>query len=187
MSKTIPVFTPTMIQNIENHCNLIYSNSRKKNVKDRKKDTSRSGKEINLQGIGAEIWFKELHGIPYELLLDVTAEDYVPRNYKNDIDVVVNGMVCEIKQTSYPTGCFFISHKNWHGKERELLADVYVLVIGSFPFYDKALYLTKDNLVYLNPEPRMHPRIGQRGYYAEQEDMHTTLEDALKWKTLPKQ
>lgn len=171
-----PTFSPELVTQIRDMCNLIYSVNRKGNVKDRKQDSVRSGEEINLQGIGAEVWLRALHGLP--LLLD----DISPRSYKEDKDIILDGLHCEVKQTSYKTGAFFIKHKNWYGKERELLADVYILVVGSFPLYEYAKYIVRDNLLYQNPcGPTMHKRIGAVGFHVEQNCMHDTIKGAIKW------
>jgi hypothetical protein len=169
------ILTPTEAKRIKTHCNKIYSESRKSNIKDRKQDVSRSGKEINLQGMGAEYWLRKVHGLPF----DFSDADYTPRTYLTDIDIILEGKRCEVKQTTYPSGCFFISSKDWYGKDRKLLADIYILVVGTFPDYTDDYYISKKHLIELNPTPTMHKRIGRVGYHVEQDDMYPTFEEVM--------
>ena len=171
------------VKEIRDYCNAIYDTSRKMNVKDHISDRKRSGKEINLQGMGAEIWYKEKYGIPYNL--DATLDEG-PRTYKKDLDCLRNGYRLELKQTTYHTGCFFIEALDHYGKTRKLIADMYVVVIGSFPNYYKDLYIGDISLTqkFFNKgsnllEPTRHPKIGKFGYHAEQDEMYETFEEAL--------
>ena len=173
------------VKEIESYCNLIYERNRKLNIKDHILDSNRTGKEINLQGLGAEIWYKEKYNIPYTLSED--EENFKPRTYKNDIDCIRNGYKLELKQTSYPSGCFFIASSDHYRKPRNLLSDVYVLIVGSFPDYERDLYigllsLTKKyyNFKTSNLVPTIHPKIGKLGYHMEQDEMYSTLEEALE-------
>ncbi|MEK9918217.1 MAG: hypothetical protein VW496_02385 [Pelagibacteraceae bacterium] len=181
------MFSDEDIKSITDFCNTIYNNNRKGNVKDRKKDSSRSGIDINLQGISAEIWFKERYSLPYTLDLD--SPDTKNRNYLKDIDAEYSNLVFEIKQTKHDNGCFFISGRDWYGKERKLISDIYVLIVGEFPNnYKKCLFITKSKLIKLNSDaagnlqPSMHKRIGQYGYHVEQSDMYSTLTDCMAWE-----
>ena len=67
------------IKEIESYCNLIYERNRKLNVKDHILDSNRTGKEINLQGLGAEIWYKEKYNI--QMLSYEMAEEQTVRQY----------------------------------------------------------------------------------------------------------
>ena len=172
------------VKEIRDYCNAIYDTSRKMNVKDHIVDRKRDGKEINLQGMGAEIWYKEKYGIPYNLNATL---DEGPRTYKKDIDCIRDDLKLEIKQTSYPTGCLFIAALDHYGKPRKLLSNVYVLIIGSFPNYMRDLHVT--NLSLTNKffdktsnilAPTMHLKIGKFGYHLEQEEMFETFEEALE-------
>ena len=172
------------VNEILEYTNSIYDKARKLNVKDNILDKKRTGREINLQGMGAEVWYKEKYNIPYNLEATI---DEGPRTYKKDIDCLRNDLQLEIKQTSYPTGCLFISALDHYGKPRKLLSNVYVLIIGSFPNYTKDLHIT--NLSLTNKffdktsnllAPTMHPKIGKFGYHLEQEEMFETFEEALE-------
>ena len=172
------------VNEILEYTNSIYDKARKLNVKDNILDKKRTGREINLQGMGAEVWYKEKYNIPYNLEATI---DEGPRTYKKDIDCLRNDLQLEIKQTSYPTGCLFISALDHYGKPRKLLSNVYVLIIGSFPNYTKDLHIT--NLSLTNKffdktsnllAPTMHPKIGKFGYHLEQEEMFETFEGALE-------
>jgi len=176
------------VKKVEIYCHAVYDYSRKVGSVQRKQDVKRSGREINLQGLAAEFWFKNKYNLPYSL--DITMDSVKPRSYKKDIDVKIDDLVLEIKQTTYDRGCLFMPNIDWHGKHRDLLADVYVLVVGRFPDYNKDLFITRDKFIKLNSNkkdeltPRIHKRIGKVGYFCEQSDMYTTLEEALKWVTL---
>ena len=172
------------VKEIRDYCNTIYDTSRKMNVKDHIVDSKRDGKGINLQGMGAEIWYKEKYGIPYNL--DATLDEG-PRTYKKDLDCLRNGYRLELKQTTYHTGCFFIEALDHYGKTRKLIADMYVLVIGSFPKYYKDLYIGDISLTkkFFNKgsnllEPTMHPKIRKFGYHVEQDEMYEIFEEALE-------
>lgn len=173
-------FSKKQIEDIKKYCEAVYIESRKYSRVDRIQDKSRTGREINLQGIGAEFWFKNKYNIPFSL--EITDEAVKPRSYLKDVDVEYDDLVYELKQTSHKSGCLFINSLDWYGKERILLADVYVLVIGSFPDYKKDLFITKKKLKHINKKPRMHRKIGKVGYFAEQSDMYETLEEALAWE-----
>jgi len=180
--------TSDEVKKVELYCHAVYDYSRKVGSKQRKQDKNRSGREINLQGLAAEFWFKNKHKLPYSL--DITLDSVTPRSYKKDIDVKIDDLVLEIKQTGYDNGCLFMPDRDWYGKHRDLLANVYVLIVGCFPDYKKDLFITRDEFIKLNSNekdelnPRMHKRIGKVGYFSEQSDMHTTLEEALEWETL---
>ena len=172
------------VNEILDYSNSIYDKARKLNVKDNILDKRRTGREINLQGMGAEIWYKEKYNIPYNLKATL---DEGPRTYKKDIDCIRDDLKLEIKQTSYPTGCLFIAALDHYGKPRKLLSNVYVLIIGSFPNYMRDLHVT--NLSLTNKffdktsnilAPTMHPKIGKFGYHLEQEEMFETFEEALE-------
>ena len=172
------------VNEILDYSNSIYDKARKLNVKDNILDKRRTGREINLQGMGAEVWYKEKYNIPYNLKATL---DEGPRTYKKDIDCIRDDLKLEIKQTSYPTGCLFIAALDHYGKPRKLLSNVYVLIIGSFPNYTKDLHIT--NLSLTNKffdktsnllAPTMHPKIGKFGYHLEQEEMFETFEEALE-------
>ena len=172
------------VNEILDYSNSIYDKARKLNVKDNILDKKRTGREINLQGMGAEVWYKEKYNIPYNLKATL---DEGPRTYKKDIDCIRDDLKLEIKQTSYPTGCLFIAALDHYGKPRKLLSNVYVLIIGSFPNYTKDLHIT--NLSLTNKffdktsnllAPTMHPKIGKFGYHLEQEEMFETFEGALE-------
>ena len=172
------------VNEILEYTNSIYDKARKLNVKDNILDKRRTGREINLQGMGAEVWYKEKYNIPYNLKATL---DEGPRTYKKDIDCIRDDLKLEIKQTSYPTGCLFIAALDHYGKPRKLLSNVYVLIIGSFPNYTKDLHIT--NLSLTNKffdktsnllAPTMHPKIGKFGYHLEQEEMFETFEEALE-------
>ena len=171
------------VNEILDYSNSIYDKARKLNVKDNILDKRRTGREINLQGMGAEVWYKEKYNIPYNLKATL---DEGPRTYKKDIDCIRDDLKLEIKQTSYPTGCLFIAALDHYGKPRKLLSNVYVLIIGSFPNYMRDLHVT--NLSLTNKffdktsnilAPTMHPKIGKFGYHLEQEEMFETFEEAL--------
>ena len=180
--------SPDEVKKIELYCHAVYYYSRQVGSKQRKQDRKRSGREINLQGLAAEFWFKNKYDIPYSL--DITMDAVTPRSYKQDIDVRIDDLILEIKQTAYNNGCLFMPNIDWYGKHRDLLADVYVLVVGHFPDYKKDLFITREEFTKLNSNekgeltPRIHNRIGKVGYFSEQSDMHTTLEEAMKWETL---
>ncbi len=172
------------VNEILDYSNSIYDKARKLNVKDNILDKRRTGREINLQGMGAEVWYKEKYNIPYNLKATL---DEGPRTYKKDIDCIRDDLKLEIKQTSYPTGCLFIAALDHYGKPRKLLSNVYVLIIGSFPNYMRDLHVT--NLSLTNKffdktsnilAPTMHPKIGKFGYHLEQEEMFETFEEALE-------
>ena len=172
------------VNEILDYSNSIYDKARKLNVKDNILDKKRTGREINLQGMGAEVWYKEKYNIPYNLKATL---DEGPRTYKKDIDCIRDDLKLEIKQTSYPTGCLFIAALDHYGKPRKLLSNVYVLIIGSFPNYMRDLHVT--NLSLTNKffdktsnilAPTMHPKIGKFGYHLEQEEMFETFEEALE-------
>ena len=172
------------VNEILDYSNSIYDKARKLNVKDNILDKRRTGREINLQGMGAEVWYKEKYNIPYNLKATL---DEGPRTYKKDIDCIRDDLKLEIKQTAYPTGCLFISALDHYGKPRKLLSNVYVLIIGSFPNYMRDLHVT--NLSLTNKffdktsnilAPTMHPKIGKFGYHLEQEEMFETFEEALE-------
>ena len=172
------------VNEILDYSNSIYDKARKLNVKDNILDKKRTGREINLQGMGAEVWYKEKYNIPYNLKATL---DEGPRTYKKDIDCIRDDLKLEIKQTAYATGCLFISALDHYGKPRKLLSNVYVLIIGSFPNYTRDLHVT--NLSLTNKffdktsnilAPTMHPKIGKFGYHLEQEEMFETFEEALE-------
>ncbi len=172
------------VNEILDYSNSIYDKARKLKVKDNILDKNRTGREINLQGMGAEVWYKEKYNLPYNLEATI---DEGPRTYKKDIDCLRNDLQLEIKQTSYPTGCLFISALDHYGKTRKLLSNVYVLIIGSFPNYIKDLHVTNlslTNKFFDKPSnilaPTMHPKIGKFGYHLEQEEMFETFEEALE-------
>jgi len=178
--------SPRKVKKIKRYCDAVYDNNRKFKVRDNILDSNRTGKEINLQGLGAEIWFKEKYDIPYTLFED--EENFIPRTYKKDIDCIFkNGLKLELKQTMYPKGCFFIAAiDHWH-KPRKLISDMYVLIVGSFPFYKKDLFISKLDLVdkYLDRNtnrlcPTIHPKIGKAGYHMEQDEMYNSFEEALE-------
>ena len=182
MSQTLNekvLFDKKQTKKIEDYCNAVFDGLRGTGAKQRVQDPNRNGREVNLQGMAAEIWFKEKHNIPYSLELDNV--DVAPRSYLHDVDVLIDGKVFELKQTSYDTGCLFLNHIDWYGKPKKLIADVYVLVIGKFPNYNRELYITREEFILINPEPRMHKRIGKIGLFAEQSDMHSTLKEALNY------
>jgi len=164
----------------------VYNNNRRFKVKDNILDKNRTGKEINLQGLGAEIWFKEKYNIPYTLFED--EENFIPRTYKKDIDCIFkNDLKLELKQTVYPNGCLFIPATDHWRKPRKLISDMYVLIVGSFPFYKKDLFISKLDLVnrYLNHDTNRlcttsHPKIGKSGYHMEQDEMYNSFEEALE-------
>ena len=172
------------VNEILDYSNSINDKDRKLNVKYNILDKRRTGREINLQGMGAEVWYKEKYNIPYNLKATL---DEGPRTYKKDIDCIRDDLKLEIKQTSYPTGCLFIAALDHYGKPRKLLSNVYVLIIGSFPNYMRDLHVT--NLSLTNKffdktsnilAPTMHPKIGKFGYHLEQEEMFETFEEALE-------
>ena len=172
------------VKEIKDYCNTIYDRSRTLQIKDHIVDRKRSGKEINLQGMGAEIWYKEKYGIPYNL--DATL-DKGPRTYKTDVDCLRNGFKLELKQTTYYNGCFFIEALDHYGKTRQLISDMYVLVIGKFPNYSKDLYIGDISLIkkFFNREanrlePTMHHKIRKFGFHMEQDEMYETFEEALE-------
>ncbi len=167
------------IKTIEKYCNKIYANGRQQHIKDMVFDPHRTGKEVNLQGLGAEIWFKEKHNIPYTLFED--KENFVPRSYKKDIDCMMEGIQLEIKQTSYPTGCLFLNEIDHYGKKRKMMSEMFVLIVGSFPDYSHELYLSKKELLDRFPEPTYHNRIRKRGYHSEQDKMYQTFKEANKY------
>lgn len=176
--------TPDKITEIQNYCNSIYDNSRKAQVKDHILDESRTGKEINLQGMGAEIWYKEKYNIPYNLNATL---DEGPRTYKKDVDCIREGMHLEIKQTTYPTGCLFLNATDHYGRPRKLLADMHVLIIGKFPNYERDLYISNLSLLdkFFNKKvneltPTIHPKIGKFGYHMEQDELFDTFEEAIE-------
>ena len=72
------------IKTIEKYCDKIYSNGRQQHIKDMVFDPNRTGKEVNLQGLGAEIWFKEKHNIPYTLFED--KENFMVLNFIDSTD-----------------------------------------------------------------------------------------------------
>ena len=45
------------VKEIKDYCNTIYDRSRRLNIKDHIVDSKRSGKEINLQGMGGKVWY----------------------------------------------------------------------------------------------------------------------------------
>ena len=100
------------VNEILDYSNSIYDKARKLKVKDNILDKNRTGREINLQGMGAEVWYKEKYNLPYNLEATI---DEGPRTYKKDIDCLRNDLQLEIKQTSYPTGCLFISALDHYG------------------------------------------------------------------------
>tara|TARA_R110002126_G_scaffold1406_4_gene8098 strand:- start:3976 stop:4575 length:600 start_codon:yes stop_codon:yes gene_type:complete len=170
---------------IETFCTAIYNNSRKANTVDRRQDTSRTSVEVNLQGMAAEIWFKEKYSLPYTL--DVNSPDTQTRSYTVDIDAQVDDLIFEIKQTAYDNGCLFVRHNNWVGKNKELKADVFVLIVGKFPNYDRNLFISREKFEYLNSvngklTHTIHKKIGKHGYHVEQEDMYPTLTEARAWQ-----
>jgi hypothetical protein len=176
--------TDEKIKDIVKFCDAIYDRSRELQVKDYILDRSRTGKEINLQGMGAEIWYKEKHGLPYNL--DATL-DAGPRSYKKDVDCVRDGFKLEVKQTSYPTGCLFIASVDHYNRPRKLISDMYVLIIGNFPNYSNDLHISDVTLTnkYFDKTsntlcPTMHPKIGKFGYHVEQDEMYETFEEAVK-------
>mgnify|MGYP003653625324 CR=1 FL=1 len=180
----------TKVKEIQKYCNLIYDRSRKLNVKDNILDTNRTGKEINLQGMGAEIWYKEKHNIPYSL---ETILEEGPRTYKKDIDCIREARKLEIKQTSYPTGCLFLAATDHYKRPRELISDMYVLIVGDFPNYTKDLHITYDELYskFFNKtsnkiEATIHPKIGKFGYHVEQDEMYETMEEAIHGRSTSK-
>ena len=173
------LFNNKQTKKIEDYCNAVFDGLRGTGAKQRVQDPNRNGREVNLQGMAAEIWFKEKHNIPYSL--EPEDVDVAPRSYLHDVDVLIDGKVFELKQTSYDTGCLFLNHIDWYGKPKKLIADIYVLVIGKFPNYDRELYITREESILINPEARMHKLIGKVGLFAEQSDMHSTLKEALDY------
>ena len=100
------LFSTDRITSIAKFCNAIYDNSRKLGVDQDVQDKKRTGREVNLQGMAAEIWFKERYQIPYSL--EITEEAIKPRSYLEDIDVQYKDLIFEIKQTTYSNGCLFL-------------------------------------------------------------------------------
>ena len=166
------------INETKEYCDYLYESNRKFGIKDSIIDKNRSGKEINLQGLGAEVWYKKKYNIPFNLR---------PRSYKTDIDCIREGLNLELKQTSYFRGCLFLSATDHYSKPRKLLADMYVLIVGSFPNYEKDLHvsllsITKKFFVKESNmlKPTKHSRMKSVGYHMEQDEMHETFEKALE-------
>jgi len=174
------MFNDSEAKEIENYCNAVFDGLRKANAIERVQSPYMDGRQVNLQGLAAEIWFKKKHKIPY----DLSIIDDKPRSYLNDIDVKVNGKIFELKQTAYENGCLFLRHVDWYGKPMKFIADVYVLIIGSFPNYKNDLFITREEFVSLNQKPRMHKRIGKYGFFVEQSDMHETIEEAMQYNVI---
>ena len=172
------------VNEILDYSNSIYDKARKLKVKDNILDKNRTGREINLQGMGAEVWYKEKYNLPYNLEATI---DEGPRTYKTDVDCLRDGFKLELKQTTYYNGCFFIEALDHYGKTRQLISDMYVLVIGKFPNYSKDLYIGDISLIkkFFNKEanrlePTMHHKIRKFGFHAEQDEMYETFEEALE-------
>ena len=173
------------VSKVKEYCDYLYESNRKFGVKDSIIDKNRSGKEINLQGLGAEVWYKKKYNIPFNL--DATKENLRPRSYKTDIDCIREGLNLELKQTSYFSGCLFLPATDHYSKPRKLLADMYVLVVGSFPNYEKDLHIsvlsiTKKFFVKESNmlKPTKHSRMKSVGYHMEQDEMYETFEKALE-------
>jgi len=179
------LFSTDRITSIAKFCNAIYDNSRKLGVDQDVQDKKRTGREVNLQGMAAEIWFKERYQIPYSL--EITEDAIKPRSYLEDIDVQYKDLIFEIKQTTYSNGCLFLRPSTPYHKERKILGDIYVLVVGSFPHYETCKFISREEFIFINSDDegvltkRMHKRIGKPGYFVEQDEMKNTLTEAVKW------
>lgn len=177
------ILTKPIQTKIKSLCKKLWDVNRAAKIIDQKKDQRRTSTEVNLDGKGAEYWFKGKYNIPFDLDDDLSNPSATrQRTYKADIDVVINNKTIEIKNTRWKTGCLFIPGSTHYGKPRELIRDIYVLVIGGFPDYNKAFFITREELLKINDhKPRMNWKIGSNGYYADQHELHATLEDALAY------
>ena len=178
-------FTTKQIKDIEDFCHAIYNNSRKLGVDQDVQDKKRTGREINLQGMAAEFWFKERYQLPYSL--KVTDDAVKPRSYLTDIDVAYEDLIFEIKQTAYDNGCLFLRPSTPYHSKRKILGDIYILVVGKFPNYHTCKFISQKEFIHNNSNSdgelkiRIHKRIGKPGYFAEQDQMYDTLTEAVQW------
>jgi hypothetical protein len=57
------MFNDSEAKEIKNYCNAVFDGLRKAKAKERVQSPHMDGRQINLQGLAAEIWFKKKHKI----------------------------------------------------------------------------------------------------------------------------
>lgn len=128
--------------------------NREKKIYNRRMSTRDSDFEVDLQGIGAEMYFAKT----FNLYPDFAVGHAPPYDA-----ILPDGRTIDIKATKWKNGHLLAAP--W--KKKKELPDVYVLIVGQFPEYRIAGWMTADELLR---EERMS--VGKMtGYVAGQEEL----------------